>query len=220
VLAPYQPGTTSALGLLVSDPKHTHLLSKIEWFDEVHPEEMESIFNELEVKGKGQMVSEGFERDKIVVHRSLGLRYIGQGYEVSVPVGKSITNKEDKHHLRVLFDDLHESLYGHRAPGQPLEVCYYQVDTVVPVRLPKLAEARSSGRSAEECVKVHREVYFPEEAHFVDTPIYDREQLSPGMMIAGPAIVEEEFSTTVVYPGQSARVDRYKNILINVKGRN
>ena len=62
--------------------------------------------------------------------------------------------------------------------------------------------------------KQTRPVYFAESSGFVDCPIYDRYTLSAGTAFAGPAIVEEFDSTTVVHPGFGVRVDDLGNLVI------
>jgi N-methylhydantoinase A len=59
-----------------------------------------------------------------------------------------------------------------------------------------------------------RPVYFAETGGYGDCPIYDRYRLRAGNVVAGPAIVEEFDSTTVIHPGYAATVDRYGNLLI------
>jgi N-methylhydantoinase A len=63
----------------------------------------------------------------------------------------------------------------------------------------------------------HRDVFFTGRA--VPTHIYDRSRLTPGDVITGPAIVEQLDSTTVVWPGQSARADAYRNLVLEAVPR-
>jgi N-methylhydantoinase A len=62
-----------------------------------------------------------------------------------------------------------------------------------------------------------RPAYFPNADGFVDCPVYDRYKLTAGTQIPGPAIIEEEESTTIIRPGDSASVDRWLNLLIQVE---
>jgi len=54
---------------------------------------------------------------------------------------------------------------------------------------------------------------------FADTPTYDRDALKAGNCIAGPALIEEHASTTVLLPGDAMTVDTFGNLLIQVAGR-
>ncbi|MBN8478291.1 MAG: hydantoinase/oxoprolinase family protein, partial [Burkholderiales bacterium] len=60
----------------------------------------------------------------------------------------------------------------------------------------------------------HR-VWFEESGDYVDTPVYERAVLAPGCTIAGPAIVEQSDTTTIIHPGQRVDVDRYGNLLVH-----
>ena len=79
---------------------------------------------------------------------------------------------------------------------------------------PNLPLIPSGDESTEEAYKGARLVWFPEKNGFVDTPIYYRERLLEGNFIPGPAVIESFGSTTVVFPKQEARVDRFGNLLL------
>ena len=84
------------------------------------------------------------------------------------------------------------------------------------VRLGLHAEADLEGEDAKAALVEQGEILFEGERR--ETPIYDRAALRPGNRFAGPAIVTEFDSTTVVLPGYAAEVDRYSNILITPEG--
>jgi N-methylhydantoinase A len=79
-----------------------------------------------------------------------------------------------------------------------------------------LAKAAAGGGHAR---KAMRRAYFPETRGYVDTPVYDRYRLGPGLSLAGPAIVEERESTTVLPPGATAVADEYANLIVEVSAR-
>ncbi len=61
-------------------------------------------------------------------------------------------------------------------------------------------------------------MYFPEKGGYVDPPVYGRDDLSPGVELAGPAVIEERESTTGLPPGGGARVDDHGRLLVEVSG--
>ena len=69
-------------------------------------------------------------------------------------------------------------------------------------------------RVAPGHLEAHRDVWFPEAGGVVSVPVYARDRLSPGNRIAGPAIVEQMDATTVILPGQDARVDAYDTLIL------
>jgi len=107
------------------------------------------------------------------------------------------------------FEAAYRGLY-HRLPqGVPIEALNWRVAVSGPeprIALTRRAQAdRASAVSA--AIKGTRKAYFAESDGFVETPVYDRYALTAGMMLSGPAIVEERESTAVIGPGGHARVD-------------
>ena len=84
------------------------------------------------------------------------------------------------------------------------------------VRKAELKAYPEAGPDAAGAITGQRPVWFPEAGDFVPTPIYSRDALQPGNRFAGPAIVEQMDTTTVVPPGMNARVDAYLNLILEV----
>ena len=61
-------------------------------------------------------------------------------------------------------------------------------------------------------------MYFPEKGGYADTPVYGRDDPSPRVELAGPAVIEERESTTVLPPGCGAREDDHGGLLVEVSG--
>jgi N-methylhydantoinase A len=79
---------------------------------------------------------------------------------------------------------------------------------------PAITEAPTAGEKCDEAIKARRHAYFD---GWHDTPIYDRQKLLAGNRVRGAAIIEQMDSTTVVPPGQEAHIDRFGNIVIELK---
>jgi N-methylhydantoinase A len=98
------------------------------------------------------------------------------------------------------------------APGEPVEIVSYRVrgvGLVPPVALPKFKHAGTTLADARR--EVRRARFDGEE---LDSPVYQRERLDVGLELAGPAIVDQLDCTTVICPGQVARVDEWKNLIV------
>jgi N-methylhydantoinase A len=107
-------------------------------------------------------------------------------------------------------------LYGRKGPDVPLEVINWRVVASGPrpewnLKLPRAAADRSDAR------KGSRLAYFPEREGYVETVIYDRYALKPGMEFAGPAIVEERESTLIIGARGHARVDDTLNVVVELR---
>ena len=204
VIVPAHSGVFSALGCLVSplryDTVQTHR-SRLETWD---AKVVEERFSALEAQCLRPLLDEGHAVERIVLLRSLDLRYVGQNYELAigfVPGGPGA--------LRAAFEKRHRQLYGY-ATGENVECVNLRV-TARAAEEPPPMPAPPSGTSAA-ATGSHR-AYFPETGA-VDMLRYDRASLPPGHLVEGPAMVEDDWSTTIVYPGMRCVADRLGNLVI------
>jgi N-methylhydantoinase A len=212
VIVPLYPGVFSAIGLLMSDVKHDYIRSKMAPLSEVTPEEMNGIFEPLAAQAIAELHGDGFARDRIRIERSLDMRYAGQGYEIAVPCPAEPLRVTDLKKLRIGFDQQHRSMFGHMAPEEPVELVSYRVrglGLMPPVELPKFER---TGVAVKDAWRGSRRAWF-DGASF-DCPIYERERLDVDSSITGPAVLEQLDCTTVIRPGQIARVDEWKNLIV------
>ena len=203
VIVPVYPGAFSALGLLLSDVRQDAVISDLIALDLVTPERIAGAFERLQTGGMAELRAQGFAPEQLRFEYAVDLRYIGQGYELTIPVGAIPTSSADLAELRQRFDEAHAVLTGHSAPGERVELVNVRVTSVAIVPQASIAApapvAQSNGARAGE-----REAYLGD--GFVRTPIYHRQQLAPDAVIDGPAILVQDDSTTVVHTGQTARV--------------
>jgi N-methylhydantoinase A len=210
VIVPLFPGVYSAIGLIMSNVKHDHVQSRLSLLSELAPEDIQAMFAPLEKLAADELDDDGFANKAIRIERALDLRYAGQGYEVSMPYRKSDGGLEA---LRRRFDEMHRAMFGHMAPEEPVEVVSYRVrgvGLVPPVEMPRF---KRTGASLADALRERRRLRMHGEA--IDCPVYQRERLDVGLSLRGPAILDQFDCTTVIYPGQTARVDEWKNLIIN-----
>ena len=164
----------------------------------------EAVFAELELLGAEEFRAESLIGESF---RSMDLRYRGQGYELNVPFGPDMAAQ---------FHDLHQRRYGFANEARPLEVVNVRVRMVSPAE-PFNPEAQPlrEGDGSHALVGT-RPVYF--DGKFEETRLYDRDLLHPGDTFAGPAIVSEYSSATVLPMGDVLRVDGLGNLVIEVHG--
>jgi N-methylhydantoinase A len=202
VLIPPSPGIFSATGLLTTDLKRDAAQTVVQRLDTLDPAEVESVFAALEAAGTEEMRREGVADDAIEFERRLDLRYVGQSYELTVPAGGDLAER---------FHAEHDRVYGFSAESEPIECVSLRLTTIGRIAKPP---PRALARGGAPEAKARREVYFAEAGGYVECPIYDRYALGAGAQLAGPAVVEEFDSTTVVHPGYGLRVDGHGNLLI------
>ena len=217
VLVPIAPGVTSALGLLMADLRHDLVRTVVGSSTGATPEGLSARYGEMESDALAQMDREGVANDRVNLLRLADLRYVGQGYELEVPVSADGLTRRQVGEVFDRFHDAHRRLYGYATPDRPVEVVNLRITALASLPQPTLEPAslvESGDPSAAS--KGTRPVYFRNEP--VPTGVYDRSGLLSGHVVAGPAIVEQLDSTTVVWPEQTASVDPYGNLILE-RGR-
>jgi N-methylhydantoinase A len=142
------------------------------------------------------------------------MRYVGQNYELLVPVPEEVWPALQIEPLRQRFLAMHEAAYGYAAPDEPIQVVNARLvarGRPDPPALPRTPRATADICDAQT---ERRPVYFDEAGGFADCPIYDRRRLGAGHVLAGPAVIEQFDTTTLLHPGQRAEVDDFGALLI------
>lgn len=220
VIVPRNPGTFSALGILLSDivkeVSQSVLLAvpnTAETFGRtgvVSPEfrnllyDLERQCARLERSARAELRKEHFPEQLAQPERRLDVRYVGQAYELSVPFTAGFRRR---FHLE------HEKAYGYAHPARPLEIVSLRLRLTIPTPKPPLRSRFTGTGEARAAIVKEKPVWFGK--RFYPTPLYDRERLGPGARLAGPAVVVEYSSTTVVPPDFVCRVDEYLNLVLS-----
>jgi N-methylhydantoinase A len=208
VIVPLYPGVYSAIGLMMSDVKHDYVRSKMDPIAALAPDDVAAMFARMAEQAVAELRADGFCEAQIGLQRAVDMRYAGQGYEITVPCDDA----DDLAQLRAAFDARHQAMFGHSAPDEPVEIVSYRVrgiGKVPPVEMPRFARA---GSTVAEALREKRRVRF--DGATIECPVYQREQLDVGLRVAGPAVLDQLDCTTVICPGQVARVDEWKNLIV------
>jgi len=205
VLVPPFPGVTSALGLLLSDVRHDYVVSDLRALEAVDARKVNEVFEGMRKHAEGELLGEGFRHNQLVYEYDLDLRYVGQGYELTVRVERVPLHEGDLQKIRGDFDQQHLALTGHSAPDAGVEIVNYRVTGVAIVPKATLASPFSAKGTLDDAFVSYRDAYFGS-AKPVQTRLYDRANLPEGAQIDGPAILLQADSTTVIPPGQRGRV--------------
>ena len=123
----------------------------------------------------------------------------------------------DLHDLVTRFYSQHEQEYGYFAEGEPTQLVTFRVEALGAVTKAEIKSHPLDGVDASQALVEKRPVFLGDwDGTFVECPVYERSRLRPGNRVAGPAIVEQMDTTTVILPGQKAVVDRYLNIIVDI----
>jgi len=219
VLVPLSPGTVSAFGLLTVDVRNDYVQTSVSRHADLNLEQVRGRFAELQEQAAGALDREGFPRAQHRYLRTADLRYVGQAFEVRVPVTDGALDQQAADAVAAGFHAAHEQLYGYSFADdarQPVEWVNLRVSGIGPITRPDLVQLPPGDGDPARAVTGRRPVFFDD---VVDTPVYWRPDLAPGDVVPGPAIVEEFGSTVPVHPGFVARVDRFGNLVVRREDR-
>jgi N-methylhydantoinase A len=201
VVIPAHAGVFSALGCVVAEVAYDHVQTFRRPLDGLTVSELEARFAPLVAAVCAPLLAEGHRSERIEVRRSVDVRYVGQNYELEVAWAG------DPNGLRAGFHALHRRLYAY-ATDDPVECVNLRVRAGVEAGEARLPEwpATGTGQPFAE-----HEAYFPETGPTA-LPVYRREDLPPEHPVRGPALIEDPWATTLVYPSHTARLDRAGNL--------
>jgi N-methylhydantoinase A len=211
ILVPLGPGNFAAFGSLISDLRHDHVLTRTLNTRQATFADVEAVFAELEAEGRAGLLAEGVAESAITTARALGMRYLGQSWELAVPLPPGIAGMEA---VEAAFGEVHERRFGHRS-GEPAEIVNFRLAAIGLVGKPALPPWAVEG-TVESAVRGRRDVYFGGAYH--DVAIFDRMRLPAGGRLAGPAVIEEGGATTVVPPGWRIAVLETGDLLMEREG--
>jgi N-methylhydantoinase A len=202
--------------MLLADLQHDYVRTFIRELEDTTGAEIAHAFAGLEATALNTLAEEGSRPEEILLARFLDMRYRGQEYTLPVPLSEDLCALENFAAIRARFDDLHQTHYGHSAPGEP----------VVMVNLRLSAVGKSDQRTAppapyrdgDRGQRGSRPVLF--ENAPVEAPIFLRSGLRGGDLLKGPAVIEDVGATVLVYPGDSMRVNEFGHLIIDVNSAN
>lgn len=215
VIIPPWPGLTSAIGCLLVDLRHDFSKTVIMSVQDPAVPSLEEELAALEREAAERLREEGVPEGQIQILRYLDMRYLGQWRSLTVSCPRpldagSIVQACESFHRE------HEREYRYSRREQEIEIHGLRVSGLGMTAKPQFRKHTGTG-SREAALKGVRPVYFGEAGGFTEAAVYDRSRLSPGVMLQGPAVVEQMDSTVVIHPGMRAIADEYLNLIIDVR---
>ncbi|MCC6532638.1 MAG: hydantoinase/oxoprolinase family protein [Burkholderiales bacterium] len=225
VIVPAAAGLLSTLGLLATDLKSDFVQTLIQRSDQYDLAKLNAALALLEARAHDWFQSEAVAPEDATLVRTASLRYINQAYEITValpekPAVRSETalTAADLAQLEDQFHRSHEQLYSWSSRELAVELVNLGVSAYGRLAKLELAARAAPPNPPPPVPRSRRQVYFGgREGGFRATPVHDFDALVPGQTIAGPAIVEQRFSTILVLPGHLASMDRLGNVLMEVR---
>ncbi|MBO0662882.1 hydantoinase/oxoprolinase family protein [Jiella sp. CQZ9-1] len=217
VVSPLQPGITAAMGLLVTDLQYEYTRSVVAMLNSADAEtfaKINAVADELIAEANAQLDADGIAVADRRFRKIMECRYVGQGFELRAEMPAEPLREDNVKVVIDNFFDVHKQQYGHAFRDQVTEGVTLRVvasAAVEPLRLPSLAEG---GRANPDDALLHVRKTVFEDGVPVDTPRYDRTKLLARDTVAGPALITQHNSTTLVPPGFLATVLAHGDIRI------
>ncbi len=209
VIVTPHPGNFSTLGMLIAGARIDLARTLLGRLQEDGLASLDTAFDELEASARSTMAAE-LGVSEVRFEHWIDARYRGQTHTVRVRVARPANVDA----FRQAFEATYQERYGHINSQTPVELLGVRVGAEAEVPRPDLESIRNHAPAAGSGTVGRRSVYFPAPHGWLDTPVYQREHLSEGQLIEGPAIIEEFSSTTVMQPGDRATVGRLGEIRI------
>jgi len=218
VICPPSAGVASALGLLVAPARVDRVATVGIRLDRGSVAELETAFRRLEEDALAVLGDTGIKLDTASVRRLADGRFLGQGFDLVVPLPDGPYDEGDaaRRRLRTAFETAYRDKFALTPPEVPVEFINIRVAVRAPIAGSDVAVRGRAPGATGDAVKGVRPAWFPERGGFVETMVYDRYRLAVGDELGGPAVVEEEGSTLVVGPGATARVAASGNIVMGL----
>ncbi|WP_035609999.1 hydantoinase/oxoprolinase family protein [Hylemonella gracilis] len=216
VLIPYAPGYFSAYGMLFSDLRYDYVRSVFRKLNDVSFDDIEAAYQSMENEGRAALAQSGVKPEGVVIERAADMRYVGQEHAVTVDLPQAFFAAKDRAAIKQQFDELHKVRYGTSAPKEPADLVSLRVTVLGTMKKPpRHSVAQGTAQPSPQAIRATKPVYF-RATGWINTPVYVRDHLRAGNVIAGPALIEEHASTTVVQPDDTLSMDELGNLQIAI----
>ncbi|WP_267128338.1 hydantoinase/oxoprolinase family protein [Baekduia soli] len=205
----------SAFGFLAAEVQNEFARTYLKIAEETPGADVAAAVDELVEEAAAWLVAEGVDPSEHVFEVFADCRYQRQDIQMPCALDRSALDNGYAQRLRADFEAEHSRRYGFDLEAfveiATIRVVGHGTTRDIDIETPP------SGSSAEAAVERTEQVHFDGQWH--DTPIYDRRVLAPGHVLAGPAIVEQEDTTSVIEPGYAGTVDDMGNIIVREQSR-
>jgi N-methylhydantoinase A len=209
VIVPLFPSHFSALGMLAADERHDFIRTFYSDLASLDFAALYKVYKEMQAQTRGSLRHARKSEERI----GLDIRYLGQDFSLTVPVTARHLQNGDGKAIRSAFDKLYEHRYAHSSPEDPVEVVNIRLSVIgkrPTLRFPQL------GRGTGSAVSHRRDVYFIDTKKPVRCPVYQREKITAGTRIRGPALIQEHGTTTVLFQKDVCTVAPSGELIIKV----
>ncbi len=216
LLVPRESSIFCAAGMLMSDLEHDFVRSYPTLLKDLDLPRFRQIFAGMRQEGLSLLTSEGLDESRVRAIYSLDLRYLKQYHEVNVEISAEEVASGDVAAMAARFHPEHNRLFGYELSDTetPVELINMRVKTIGLTDKPRLSQEPYHGPDPAPALKGSRQVYVPTAGQFREVPVYDGARLRHGMRLSGPAMVEQENTSTFITPEYRMVVDSFGTMTI------
>ena len=208
LIVPMGAGVISAFGFLVAPPASDQVRGYLTALQQADWSLVNRNLSEMDGACRALLAGASGAAAQVEIRRHADMRYVGQGFEISVPLPSGVLGADHVQAIEAAFRAAYQQRFGRVVRDVGLEVVNWRVSAQLPERGLTLAYALVDGPA----LRGHRPVHFPGFGT-LSTPVYDRYALRPGTVLAGPAVIEERESSCSVGPDCTLRIDAHYNLV-------
>ncbi|MCA3285391.1 MAG: hydantoinase/oxoprolinase family protein [Roseomonas sp.] len=204
ILVPSGAGVGSAIGFLRAPVAYEVVKSLYQRFGSFDVAAVNGLLAAMSHEAAG-VVAEGAFGAPIEETRIAYMRYVGQGHEIAVPIPPRALTQQDVREIRALYDSEYSRFYDRPVPGSDVEILSFAVTVrTVEAHVEPAAAVANAPAPSPIRVQMVRDTATGEVAEW---QVYDRDAMRPGATVAGPAIIAEAETSTLIGPGWICRMD-------------
>ena len=217
MISPSNAGVASAIGMIASPNAFELVQADMQNLEDLNFTKIKRKFNSLKKEGEKSLLKTGTKLNKTNISNSLLMRYIGQGYEIEVPINDKCLNSNNITNIRIEFERVYKKLFG-RIEKMPLEII--SLRTIATSISPQpIIKKKMVHLSMDNKKPKIRKAYFGGKT-YLDTPVFQRNNLPKNFKKNGPLIIEERESTLIIPPYFNLKMDFTGNLLIRKANQN
>ena len=210
VIVPPSPGTLCAQGAMMADVKSDYVKTIHRKLSTMSGKLLAAECAELSARATRWLAEEAPAVSESTIAHSAELRYVGQAFQIEVPIDPAWLEEPDTDRLRAAFHDRHDRLYAHADRAADVELIDLRATITGATPKPELKPVPSGRGPATPAGR--RPIHYRKQRH--DAAVYHRRDLMAGQHLDGPAVIEQEDTTTLVPAGFRASVDAFGNLVI------
>ena len=216
MISPPNAGVASAIGMVASPNSFELVKADMQLLENLNFVKLEKNFFNLKKEGEKSLLKTGANKSEIFINNSLLMRYVGQGYEVEVPLKEKYLNLQKTEKIKGEFEKVYKNLFG-RIENMPLEIISLRTIASDKSSISNLRHISTKLSSITKQKK--RKVYFGGK-DFHETKVFNRINLPKLFKEDGPLIIEERESTLVIPPNFNVKLDLNGNLIVTRVNKN